>query len=338
MEIAGRRREQEVWQACDDLWALSGDFGAITGDAIRERLLALGKSRGSPNEIYKYRKTWSSSRGVVKEAHALPALESDPITRAVQLVHEKLQSEAQEQIETLNSSFSETLEKHEEALRLEKENLAALLNEYSVLQQELAQQKTRIKQFEEQIAAEIDVRKATEKELAIEKARYSEQEKAHEQKIQAAESHYQQSLVAIKELYSKLENNLKSDILRLELENKTLGHQFSEKLNEVKLQHYQLEIHKKELEKNLDALNGDMLMAEQKTSAQETQIKTLLEECLKWQAQVAERNLLIKFNEAQHTALKKELKEMERALRQRDTKIARLRMMVIADGAYRGCA
>ncbi len=26
MEVAFRRREQEVWQACDDLWALHGDL------------------------------------------------------------------------------------------------------------------------------------------------------------------------------------------------------------------------------------------------------------------------------------------------------------------------
>ena len=66
MEMAIRRREQEVWQACDDLWALFGDFGSLTGDAIRDRLVALGKSRGSPNEIYRYRKTWELSRKVKK--------------------------------------------------------------------------------------------------------------------------------------------------------------------------------------------------------------------------------------------------------------------------------
>ena len=90
MEIATRRREQEVWQACDDLWALHGEMFALTGDAIRDRLVHLGKNRGSPNELYRYRKTWIVSRRVNTKAEISDESELDPISRAVKLVHEHI--------------------------------------------------------------------------------------------------------------------------------------------------------------------------------------------------------------------------------------------------------
>lgn len=65
MEQARTRREAEVWQVCDDLWAQKGEWGALTGDAIRDKLVQLGYKRGSPNEIYKYRHTWKLSRHIV---------------------------------------------------------------------------------------------------------------------------------------------------------------------------------------------------------------------------------------------------------------------------------
>ncbi len=338
MEIAGRRREQEVWQACDDLWALSGDMGAITGDAIRERLLALGKSRGSPNEIYKYRKSWSLSRGVVKEAQAAPSMESDPISRAVRLVHEKLQSEAQEQIEALHQQFSEALEEKEKVLTKEKENLADLVHEYGVLQQDFSQLKGRFKNLEEQHLAEIEIRKVTEKELAIEKARFKELENAHSKHLREVQDHYQQSQIQLKDAYLHLEKTLRADILRIELENKTLGHEFSEKLNLIKLEHYQSEIQKRELEKNIAALKDELLLAEQKIIAQDTQLRTLIEECRKWQNEVMQREMALSMNNEHYRLLKRELREAQRAMGKRDTKIARLRMMIFAEGPSRGAA
>ena len=105
MELALRRREQEVWQACDDLWALHGDLKQLTGDAIRDRLLGLGKSRGSPNEIYKYRKSWSLSRRIDNNSATEPFEDNDPISRAVRMVHEKLLDEAEEKVETLQNNY-----------------------------------------------------------------------------------------------------------------------------------------------------------------------------------------------------------------------------------------
>src|SRR5258708_7374209 len=104
MELPTRRREQEVWQACDDLWAIHGHNKTLTGDAIRDRLLALGLSKGSPNEIYKYRKTWEQSRGVFLGSPQVAQLtDDDPISRAVRVVHEKIQSEASSRLDNLKA-------------------------------------------------------------------------------------------------------------------------------------------------------------------------------------------------------------------------------------------
>jgi hypothetical protein len=103
------RREMEIWSACDGLWAQSGILSAITGDAIREEVLRLGYKKGSPNEIYRYRKTWIDARQVAQlddesETIAVP----DPISRAVQMVHEQLKKESDEVLAALQAEFDES--------------------------------------------------------------------------------------------------------------------------------------------------------------------------------------------------------------------------------------
>ena len=58
------RREGEVWDACDELF---GENRKLTLDQIQSKLETLGLDRGSPNYIYKYRKTWSDSKGITQE-------------------------------------------------------------------------------------------------------------------------------------------------------------------------------------------------------------------------------------------------------------------------------
>ena len=99
MDTPRTRRENEVWQACDDLWALNANLEALKGDEIRDRLLKLGYKKGSPNEIYKYRQTWKESRGVSEKALIEAGQQTDPISRAVSLVYEQIQQETQQKIQ-----------------------------------------------------------------------------------------------------------------------------------------------------------------------------------------------------------------------------------------------
>ena len=69
------RRENEVWQACDDLWAVNNSTEALKGDRIRDQLVQLGYKKGSPNEIYKYRSSWKESRGISEKTLAKDSVE-----------------------------------------------------------------------------------------------------------------------------------------------------------------------------------------------------------------------------------------------------------------------
>lgn len=111
MDTPKTRRENEVWQACDDLWALNASLEALKGDQIRDQLLKLGYKKGSPNEIYKYRQTWRESRGISEKSLSQTAEVADPISRAVSLVYEQIQSEAQQKITLIQNESSTQLEK-----------------------------------------------------------------------------------------------------------------------------------------------------------------------------------------------------------------------------------
>ncbi len=103
MNTARTRRENEVWQACDDLWALNANHDALKGDEIRTQLIKLGYKKGSPNEIYKYRQTWKESRGISEMAVVEAGQQSDPISRAVSLVYEQIQLEAAQKITAIQT-------------------------------------------------------------------------------------------------------------------------------------------------------------------------------------------------------------------------------------------
>lgn len=155
------RRENEVWQACDDLWASNNSLDALKGDQIRDQLIKLGYKKGSPNEIYKYRASWKESRGISEKTLAQTVEVTDPISRAVSLVYEQIQNEAQQKItaiqsdstaqvenftqqnQELNSSLEKLQEKHE-ALQTEKEGLEISLE---LVRESLSQAQQENKEF-----------------------------------------------------------------------------------------------------------------------------------------------------------------------------------------------
>lgn len=111
MEAPKTRRENEIWQACDDLWALHASTGKLTGDAIRDKLLTLGYKKGSPNEVYKFRRTWKLSRGVAANPdETQDTMQNDPISRAVSMVYEQIHANAQSELDTLRADFDASLE------------------------------------------------------------------------------------------------------------------------------------------------------------------------------------------------------------------------------------
>lgn len=243
MEMAVRRREQEVWQACDDLWAFYGELKSLTGDAIRERLVELGKSRGSPNEIYKYRKTWEESRKVngLGQAKVGEAF-SDPISRAVKLVHEKLQTETEETIAKIKEEFLIELRAKEEELLSLKNNLDALVNQYKQLDDLCSEQESKIKELQNNLNYQKN-------ENIVQENSYRESKSIFEQKIislveenKSLTLNHQKEIDALKKIFdeqiSLLSNHLNASQEKIVQEGKI----FSEQLMEIKTKNYNLSI------------------------------------------------------------------------------------------------
>lgn len=121
MSTPRTRREREIWEACDTLLTDLGEVKAVTGDKIMHQLLDLGYKKGCANEIYKYRRSWwelrgiseAEAKGIVKTTASVQSF-SDPIKRAVSIVQEELQMEANRQIESLTQSYQEEVSRLKE--------------------------------------------------------------------------------------------------------------------------------------------------------------------------------------------------------------------------------
>ena len=153
MQEAVTRREREVWQACDTLWQ-QGE--KLTGDALREQLATLGYAKGSFTEIYKYRKTWSRSRG--QDARFLSAKPStvlpDPITRAVTAMREELQAEAAATIQQMQQEAEQALQEVSTRLETTEQCLVHLQADYANKQQEGAALKEQLQTLQQRLEEE----------------------------------------------------------------------------------------------------------------------------------------------------------------------------------------
>lgn len=318
MEIAPRRREQEVWQACDDLWALSGDLKDLTGDAIRERLVTLGKSRGSPNEIYKYRKSWSLSRRLDSNGMSENSGEHDPITRVVRMVHEKLITEAEEKIQALQMAHESEIQKKDAQQEQLRSDLAQVIRELNISGDALNKSEAELVSLHQQLAAEIEIRKAQERELAFAKS-------SHQQTIQELKISHHDSCERLALVFNQAEHERLAHIERLETEQKRLGFEFSEKLTEIKTSNYNQAL----VIKNLEAQKGDLRWElEQKTSelkAQSIKLATTLEEYGRLKTAFEALNSQFSYLQSTQSITQKELSKAKISAKKQELTIARLR-------------
>jgi hypothetical protein len=205
MESARTRREHEVWQACDDLWALNASLEALKGDHIRDQLVKLGFKKGSPNEIYKYRQTWRESRGISEKVLVEAGQQTDPISRAVSLVYEQMQQETLQKInavESISQAQIETLQAQNQELVLACE---ASLQKYETLEGEhealkAAHETLREAYLEEQAASrELTLKLEGSSFLLSElKETYALQIKALEKKLKDQAAELSEKLTQVK--------------------------------------------------------------------------------------------------------------------------------------------
>ena len=124
MRLPQTRREKEIWHACEMLWQQPPHLRKLTGDAIQAQLLALNYKKGSPNEVYRYRRTWQETRGLsLSDQHhetgtiTSPPTLPDPINRAVSLVRDEIFSEAEQNIKKIIESFEQERQVFEEKIQ-----------------------------------------------------------------------------------------------------------------------------------------------------------------------------------------------------------------------------
>jgi chromosome segregation ATPase len=326
MEIATRRREQEVWQACDDLWSMHGDMRNLTGDAIKERLLSLGKSRGSPNEIYKYRKTWVKSRGLVNNQGSFGEKEDcDPITRAVRLVHEQLRNETADKIENLQNGFQEQLTKKDIEITKIKKDLDDLMAEYNRVQREFDTARKEGQKLNECLRAEIDIRKASEKELMQNQALQKKENQAHQVLIDEIKSLHKDEIALLLARHNESETQAKMQIDHMLEEKKQLGFEFSERLNEIRMSLYNSEQINKQLKKTIAEQVSQLNSFEEKIVIKIKQEKIIKKENMDLKENLAKISIELKILNENRQEVILENKRLLIEIKKAQLTIARLR-------------
>lgn len=328
MEVATRRREQEVWQACDDLWALHGDLKTLTGDAIRDHLLSLGKSRGSPNEIYKYKKSWLNSRKPSQNGGTgYDEDENDPITRAVRLVHEKLQFDTSEQIEALKVQYEQKLQEKEQEKEGVREDLTKVIDEYSKLQHDHTRIAKELSEKKIELEAEIAIRIATDNELSSERKKNQLLTQSYDQSLKELKAAHESHLASLKQLYEEEQVSFNRRLQLLEQEKKELGHEFSENLNELRLKEYNLLITNEKLKEKVNEQNDRELKQFSLIKEQGVKLKRNLEHVEK----LIEQGHNDKVKNELEQALNDERTRHQKTrliLKKHEINVARLRMML----------
>lgn len=188
------RRESEVWQACDDLWAQNASTRHLTGDNIRDQLLKLGYKRGSPNEIYRYRTSWRESRGIsdfVDQAEG-EVNSSDPISRAVSLVYDQMRTQTHEALDKITAEYEERLKSAQEREKSHTGTIAELTAQRDELLADLNSARQRGMQMEQEV-------NAARREHAL----MNERLKAAQEQISAARAEQERLVLELKTFHER---------------------------------------------------------------------------------------------------------------------------------------
>jgi chromosome segregation ATPase len=125
-------RQQLIYETLDHVWEIHQGKKLPTYEESSKRLAALGHSKGSPNEFYKYRPRWMEERGYADPKTQIEPL-PDPIEQATNALRRKILEEAEEKIKGYQSDYETKLaELHKENTRI-AEALATLTQEHELL-------------------------------------------------------------------------------------------------------------------------------------------------------------------------------------------------------------
>ncbi len=254
MKTPKTRREHEIWRACDELMASGIPGNKVTGDTIREHLLELGFSKGSPNEIYKYRKSWREARGIEDEdfrqsVTGTVAL-TDPLTRAVEVVRTEIRAESQVEIDNVKKDTQTQINTMQKTLQEAESQLQNSLEKNQLFDTENSELKSAIILFQVQLSEERQKTAALEQALKSSDASYKKLEqtmqnlllelknshdrtqKTLEKQLQDTEVYYQKEINEYKELLEKHRHKSIVEIEHL----KTMNHKVEIKYLDIENQ------------------------------------------------------------------------------------------------------
>ncbi len=305
MKTPKTRREHEIWRACDELVANGIPGNKVTGDAIREHLLVLGFSKGSPNEIYKYRKNWREGRGIEDEDFSQPDKGSvaltDPLMRAVEAVRTEIRAEKQVEIDNVKKDTKEQINMIQESLQesgrqlqnaLEKNQLfgtenVELKSGISLLQIQLSEERQKATTLEQALKSSEESHKKLEQtmqNLLLElKNSHERTQETLQKQLQDTIEYYQTEINEYKERLEKhrhqaiLEiDNLKTKNHQLELKYANIENQLTqitqkEKDHGINIQGHKAKIHS--LQEEIKTKQNKIKEMEITLSISETELK-----------------------------------------------------------------
>ena len=207
------RREKEIWEACDSLRTELDEQTPITGDRIFSKLLALGYKKGSPNEIYKYRRSWKAARGldnVEKQANVTALQLTDPISRAVALVHQELAQEAQQDMADLKVAYDAEWQALKQQYDATQHELQHSVEKLITLEKQLSEQNETIVELTEkeaQVQQQLDASHTAYQQLTTASEHQQSQLSAQVTALQASEqsqkTHYDEQLARLQAQHDK---------------------------------------------------------------------------------------------------------------------------------------
>jgi len=317
------RREGEVWDACDELL---GEEKKITLDTIQDKLEELGFDRGSPNYIYKYRKTWLDHKGMTMDElkalafeHEREALRREsnqdelpkPLLKRFELfvreIKEGLKREYSEKLDSLShendslKSAIKSLDVEKQAIELGREKLDAQVQQLESEAHGLADTAEQLKQ--ENALLERDVISGGNL-LAEVKDNYERQlEQAYEQ--------HQAGILKHEALLSESRANHNKEREQWAASQESMREQHMLQVDALKTENMKLSQQLDKITIESRRVSQRLDEAVQLQSRQQTQIKHMSDELTECKQEIHSHEINQASKEAQIAGLETQLKEIK---------------------------
>ena len=227
------RREQEVWQACDALWQefqfSRTPISQLTGECIKQKLVALGYKRGNQNQIYQFRNSWKEHHGITDITYSPTPLKhkvlNDKIENAVASVMTLMEQETKDKISHLSLEAEQRIQSNQEQMHS--------------LELQVQDQLTHIQQKDETLVdLEDNLQTLQEKHFELEKDHLLSKERLSHQNEQLESALSESRLICqilthkVQKMAKELKKLNKQNIIEKSA-NKTLESQLSKLLDKV---------------------------------------------------------------------------------------------------------